>query len=462
MGRARVLRNGVPVVELLAAKLRRQLQDGKARPGELITSEYDLARSEKVNRMVARRAVDVLIAEGKLERRPGKGVYIRSLGTGTADPTPTPVQIAVVNFAGALWAGAARGAKAAALQVGARVQIYDTDAGLAADLEMIRNLPMTSVRGAVIISVHRKRFAEALYGLRAARYPLVLVDETLHDLEIPSVVADNYRGGYLAGQKLIERGHRRIGFLAYLGADTSHARLDGLRDAMADAGVPLDRSLVKGVRDTLGMGTRGEIGSAVRSMLGRPNPPTAVFFGNDAFAAEGCRLIRSLGLHIPDDISAVGFDGGEICRLLVPTLATVRQPIREMGVVAMEMLLALMAGGRKDEGGRRKAKGNGCGDAETRGQGGGPGDPDTRRHGEAPHGPVAGDAPIAAAKETGNQSSAWHRVLPVTWQDGESIGPAPAAAGDFTTKDTKATDSAREDAKNAKRNPAADVEMAGV
>ncbi len=460
MGRARVLRNGVPVVELLAAKLRRQLEDGKARPGELITSEYDLARSEKVNRMVARRAVDVLIAEGKLERRPGKGVYLRSLGTGTADPTPTPVQIAVVNFAGGLWAEAARGAKAAALQVGSRVQIYDTDAGLAADLEMIRNLPMTSVRGAVIISVHRKRFAEALYGLRAARYPLVLVDETLHDLEIPSVVADNYRGGYLAGQKLIERGHRRIGFLAYLGADTSHARLDGLRDAMADAAVPLDRSLVKGVRDTLGMGTRGEIDSAVRSMLGRPNPPTAVFFGNDAFAAEGCRLIRSLGLHIPGDISAVGFDGGEICRLLVPTLATVRQPIREMGVVAMEMLLALMAGSRKDDGSPRWAKsrrraeesgqefiarsvsdglgGNGHADAA------GDAPADTATGGQAGGhevslagrrvAPMETEAPLAALKESRNQPGVWHRVLPVTWQDGESIGPAPGAAGDFTTK----------------------------
>ena len=72
------------------------------------------------------------------------------------------------------------------------------------------------------------------------------------------------------------------------------------------------------------------------------------------------------------------------------------------------------------------------------------------------------DAPIAAANKTQGHDSAWHRVLPVTWQDGGSIGPAPGATGNSTTKDTKATDSAREDAKNAKRCPAANVEMAGV
>ena len=64
------------------------------------------------------------------------------------------------------------------------------------------------------------------------------------------------------------------------------------------------------------------------------------------------------------------------------------------------------------------------------------------------------DAPIAVAKETrenqkpetGNQPGAWHRVLPVTWQDGDSLGPAPGAAGNFTAKDTKntkATDGSR-------------------
>ncbi len=44
-----------------------------------------------------------------------------------------------------------------------------------------------------------------------------------------------------------------------------------------------------------------------------------------------------------------------------------------------------------------------------------------------------------AANTTRGQDDAWHRVLPVTWQEGESLGPAPGAAGDFTTKDTKNT-----------------------
>ena len=74
----------------------------------------------------------------------------------------------------------------------------------------------------------------------------------------------------------------------------------------------------------------------------------------------------------------------------------------------------------------------------------------TSEHAQAVDGrrvaPMETEAPLAAVKESRTQPGIWHRVLPVTWQDGESIGPAPGATGDFTTKDTKnakATDGSR-------------------
>ena len=78
---------------------------------------------------------------------------------------------------------------------------------------------------------------------------------------------------------------------------------------------------------------------------------------------------------------------------------------------------------------------------------------------------VASGVPPAAANKTRGHDSAWHRVLPVTWEDGDSLGPAPGAAGDFTTKDTKntkATDESREAAKSAKAIRMTEREMVGV
>jgi DNA-binding LacI/PurR family transcriptional regulator len=269
----------------------------------------------------------------------------------------------------------AGGAKAAALRVGVQTQVYDAHGSFDSDLETLRHLPATAARGAIIWSLHHKRFAEVLYGLKAARYPFVLVDESLRDIDVPTVLADNYRGGYLVGRELIQRGHRRIGYISF-SADTTRQRAQGVQDALADANLPFDRSLNRELRATLMEDPFAEIDRLTRELLGLPDPPTAIFYNNDHAAIRGYEAIRASGLRIPEDVSVVGFDGDPSCRLLTPSLATIRQPARDMGSAAMDILLDMMA---------RSKSGSDI---------------------------MAGyDLP--------------HHVLPVTWQDGGSIGPAP-------------------------------------
>ncbi len=446
MTRSELIVREVPAADTLAAKLRRELDAKRFRPGDFVITERALARREGIDRNIVHKAVNALVREGRLERRAGKGVYMPgAVGLWRqAASTSRLVHVLVADLAANMCVEIARGIKQAGLSAGVRIQVHDAHGSLESDLQVLRKLPETAVHGAIIDSVHHPRFAEVLYELHAVRYPFVLVDETLRDLQVPSVVADNYRGGYLAGRALMDRRHRCIAFTGFLGADTVRARLEGLRDAMAEAGVALDRSLVVPVRLEpveileLPADQATEIERAVRQILERPDRPTAIFFSTDLFMPQAYRAIRGLGLRIPEDVSVVGFDGDPLCRLLSPTLATVRQPAREMGKVAMEMLLALMegdamAGGSRTEAGmvnraartpvaaRDGSKANGCGDAATRGQG----DWLQKTTNEKP--------------ETGNQPGVWRRVLPVTWQDGDSLGTAPGAAGDFTTKDTKDT-----------------------
>lgn len=340
------------------------------RPGQFLVSEYDLARREGASRRSVRHAVDILVREGRVERRPGKGLYVR-------EPVSVShwVQVVVPTLAAHLCIEMAGGAKAAALRVGVQTQVYDAHGSFDSDLETLRQLPATAARGAIIWSLHHKRFAEVLYGLKAARYPFVLVDESLRDIDVPTVLADNYRGGYLVGRELIQRGHRRIGYISF-SADTTRQRAQGVQDALADANLPFDRSLNRELRATLMDDPFAEIDRLTRELLGLPDPPTAIFYNNDHAAIRGYEAIRASGLRIPEDVSVVGFDGDPSCRLLTPSLATIHQPAREMGSVAMDILLDMMA----------RSKGG----SDT----------------------MAGyDLP--------------HHVLPVAWQDGGSIGPAP-------------------------------------
>ena len=359
------------VYQRLVLKLRQALDENKMQPGQFFASEYDLARREGVSRRSVRHAVDILVREGRVERRSGKGLYIRRPGSITRW-----VQVVVPMLAAHLCIEMAGGVKAAALKAGVQTQIYDAHGSFDSDLDALRRLPATAASGAIIWSLHHKRFAEVLYELKAARYPFVLVDESLRDIEVPTVLADNYRGGYLVGRELIQRGHRRIGYISFP-ADTTRLRAEGIQDAFAEANLLFDRSLNRELRTTLMEDSSAEIGRLTRELLDLPDRPTAIFYNNDHAAIRGYEAIRALGLRIPEDVSVVGFDGDPSCRLLTPTLATIRQPAREMGIAAMEILLDLMAGGKSG--------------AEN----------------------VAGDVGIP------------HQVLPVTWHEGGSIGPAP-------------------------------------
>ncbi len=176
---------------------------------------------------------------------------------------------------------------------------------------------------------------------RSRSIPLVVVDPTgepLHDT--PSVGTTNWSGGLAATRHLLGLGHRRIGVIT--GPERilcSRARLDGYRAAMDAAGVPVDPDLIRygnfHVQDGVDQG---------RELLSLPNPPTAIFACNDLQALGVYQAARDARLHIPDDLSVVGFDDLPVARWVGPPLTTVRQPLVQMAVAATHLLLRLAQG----------------------------------------------------------------------------------------------------------------------
>jgi DNA-binding LacI/PurR family transcriptional regulator len=320
----------------LAQQLRRAIEEREFLPGQLIGSEKELARRQGISRVTVRKASELLVNEGLIERRPGKGLYVRL----NHHVTTQLVQVVVGDLRWEPCLQVASGVKMAAKAAGMQMQLYDAQGDEETDLEMIRQLPETSARGAVIVSFHSKLLNGELYALQAKGFPFVLVQQRLRDIEVPSVMVDNASGGYEVGRTLVEAGHRRIGFIGDLFADTVSERLAGLRDAMGDAGLPFDRSLVSDLleeQNRLGDWSP-RVEQCVNDVMGRANPPTALFCSCDAVARSAYRALANLGLKVPDDVSIAGFDNDPLAEWLAPGLTTVRQPFREMGHAAIELL----------------------------------------------------------------------------------------------------------------------------
>lgn len=175
--------------------------------------------------------------------------------------------------------------------------------------------------------------------------PVVIVGRSVPALPDRCIYLDNVAGGYLATQHLIERGHRAIAHVAGLAgvADTCD-RLAGYRRALEEAGIGFDETLVVDGDFMEDTGQR-----AMRSLLDREREFTAVFAANDQSAAGALRALREAGLRVPDDVSVVGFDDTLLAHYLVPSLTTVRQPLREMGQAAAALALARLGIAAREE-----------------------------------------------------------------------------------------------------------------
>jgi DNA-binding LacI/PurR family transcriptional regulator len=324
------------------AKLRRAIQTGKLAPGDRVGTEHAFSQKWGLARNTVRRRIATLIDEGLVERRPGKGLYVRLPRTATRT-----VQVVVPDLSWTHVIHIVRGAQQVAAERGLHTQIYDAHGQLELDLEMLRRLPKGPTDGAIIVSLHHARFTEVLVELKATGYPFVLVDQRLRDIEVPSVEIDNYGGGYVVGQRLAELGHRRVGFLGPMGLHVMTDRMSGFRDATLDAGLPFDRSLVidlggEGVADWINSRLEATQ-EGVCQLLNRPDRPTAIFDGSGDVAPLIYRAVQQFGLRIPADVSVVSFDdSAKYSQFLEPRVAQLKHGWDSLGRMAMEMLAPLM------------------------------------------------------------------------------------------------------------------------
>lgn len=170
--------------------------------------------------------------------------------------------------------------------------------------------------------------------------PIVAVDPHIETTQLPTVRCDSYAGAITATQYLIGLGHRRIGFLGgRTDLQSSKDREAGYRAALVDAGLDIDESLI----GDGGYSSELTIGPAT-TLLSGPHPPTAIFAANDLSAIEVIKVAESLGLSVPHDLSVVGFDNIPEAALFHTPLTTMAQPLQEMGAIAMDMLVRLVAG----------------------------------------------------------------------------------------------------------------------
>jgi len=195
--------------------------------------------------------------------------------------------------------------------------------------------------GVIVIASWVFEETNLLADVRKNNVPILIVGRDLTERGISSILVDNEDGGALATRHLVDLGHRDLAVIR--GPQQmcdSKPRWAGIQRVAAASGIQLDPRLVfelPGLADPLSGFDGGR--RFAQKMLGSGCPFTAVLAFDDLTALGVVRGLTEAGLRIPHDCSVMGFDDVLPAEVTTPAISTIRQPLREMGLEAAQLVL---------------------------------------------------------------------------------------------------------------------------
>ena len=165
--------------------------------------------------------------------------------------------------------------------------------------------------------------------------PLVFFDRVVHEIPAHKIVADDFRGGFIATEHLIQQGAKKIAHIGGpLNLEIYSKRLEGFRMAMKKAGLTVNESML--LHNSL---TREDGEQAIKKLMANPVLPEAIFCGNDTTALSVILYLKKKGYKVPDDFLIVGFSNEPFSEVITPSITTVKQPGFEIGKRAAELII---------------------------------------------------------------------------------------------------------------------------
>ena len=261
-------------------------------------------------------------------------VALRTKKTGT-------IGVVIADNRNPFYAEVLNGMEVAARGKNYHIILANTQRDYKKEEEAINLLLAKRVDGLLITPVQDRD--DDIKNLIEANIPFVIVGRDFKNIEVDAVYNDEVKGGFLATEYLIKKGHKRIALInGFLHKSPARGRLEGYKKALKKYGIPMDDVLVSvgdiDVKDGY---------ERTRQLFENELDFAAVFTYNDMMAFGAMRAIKEKGLRIPEDIGLVGYDDIPFSSLISPPLTTIRLKKQDLGVESVKLLLSRINGIRK-------------------------------------------------------------------------------------------------------------------
>ena len=302
---------------------------------------HDIARELKISASTVSRAlqnnprISLKTREKILSIAETMGYRPNSLASNLRNKRSNTIGIVVPLINRHFFASVISGAEEVAFKAGYTVVISQSNDLANKEIAIVHSMFANRVDGLIISIAMESTTFEHLKMFTKKNIPLVFFDRAVPEMETNKIVVDDFMGGFRVTQHLIDQGYKKIGHMAGpQNLTTYRERKSGYLEALSKNGLSFDESMIVTTKLTSEDGT-----AAIQQLMRLPQPPDAIFCGNDTTALSAMIYLRSEGYRIPEDIGIVGFSNEPFSRVVSPSISTIEQPAFLMGQKAAELIL---------------------------------------------------------------------------------------------------------------------------
>lgn len=274
----------------------------------------------------------VLDAARRMDYRRNK--IASSLRSGKSHTIGVIIPSAQMNFFGSV----VHGIQTMANTCGYSILLYQSEESTELEIKAIEAFLGARVDGILVSIAKGTTDFSHFEELKRRNMPLVFFDRTNEQLNIPSVVVDDYKGAYFATEHLLRQGYKNIAHVSgQQHLKVFHNRLLGYQDALKANNIQLNPDYIYQGNISIECGKK-----AVDYFMQLPQPPDAVFAVEDFTALGVLQRLKEVKINVPESFGVVGFANENFGEYITPPLSTVDQQTVEMGSEAFKMLVELI------------------------------------------------------------------------------------------------------------------------
>jgi GntR family transcriptional regulator, arabinose operon transcriptional repressor len=348
------------IIDYLKAKIAKQ----EFLPGDLLPSEFELARDFKVSRITAQKALDELENSGLVYRVRGKGSFVSEraqISQGNPPKQSLKVIALVIPFKSSLGRSfdVIQGLSALLSKNGYYLSVHISHYSIEEEREILIKLVQDGVAGIIIYPFSHRDNLDLIHRFLLNNYPIITIDKFYDVLPVSGVFSDNFDGSYKAATHLIERGHRNIVFISdreLAAANSVSERYFGFCKALKDHNLPItDQQLILTEyrhNEPLFEAVKNNTPSVnalldpyktiIADLLEREIPCTAIHGLNDYLTIFLLKAALAMGVNVPHELSFIGFDNIDYSAYIEVPLTTVEQNFKKIGEEAGNLIMNRM------------------------------------------------------------------------------------------------------------------------